>query len=159
MRESNRSGQRWLGAAAIGSFVVAVLHLVVIFIGAPGYAYLGAGDLAPLAARGSPVPALLTLALAGMFALFGAYALSGAGRIRRLPVLRVALLAIGAVYTLRGMPLPLEAYALARGVAPFPARYAVFSAASLAIGLLYLVGTTRLWSNLRPATALPRAPA
>ncbi|HYW08227.1 MAG TPA: hypothetical protein VE913_14790 [Longimicrobium sp.] len=159
MPESDPSGQRWLGAAAIGSFAVAVLHLAVIFIGAPGYAYLGAGDLAPLATRGSPIPALLTSVLTALFALFGIYALSGAGRFRRLPVLRLALLAIGAVYTLRGLLLPLELYALARGAASFPPRYAVFSAMSLAIGLLYLVGTTRLWSNLRPTPASLRAPA
>jgi hypothetical protein len=41
--------------------------------------YFGAGALAPLAAAGSPKPALLTAALALLFGAWSWYAFAGAG--------------------------------------------------------------------------------
>lgn len=143
------AGRSWLTLAAAMSFGVAALHAAIVVAGPPAYTYFGAGDLAPLAARGSPVPALLTLVLVVVFAAFGLYALSGAARVRRLPLLTAALVAIGCVYTLRGLAFFVEVFQLAGGTAAFPPRFAVFSAVSLAIGLTYLVGTARRWRWLR----------
>lgn len=58
-----------------------------------------------MAERGSPRPALITLAIVALLAASSAYALSGAGRIRRLPLLRTGLVVITAVYLLRGLVL------------------------------------------------------
>lgn len=149
MIETQPRGARLLKAAALSSFGLAALHLAVVFVGAPGYAYFGAPELGEQAARGSLVPALVTLGLAFVFGLFGVYALSGARRFRPLPFLAVVLVAIGVLFTLRGLLLPLEVNVLLRGAAPFPPRYALFSAVSLAIGLLYLSGTRRAWRDLR----------
>jgi hypothetical protein len=56
-----------------------------------------------MAERGSPVPTVMTLGIAAALAVWMLYALSGAGVIRRLPLLRVALVLIAAVYLGRGI--------------------------------------------------------
>src|SRR5712692_7256575 len=99
----NATGRALLIFAAVLSFLIAAVHLVVIFVGAPAYLYFGAADLARMAEVGSPVAALLTLALAAAFIVFALYALSGAGVVRRLPLLTLGLALIGVVYTLRGL--------------------------------------------------------
>lgn len=77
---------------------------MIIFVGAPGYRYFGAGEvIARLAEQGSPVPALVTLGVGAVFAVFAVRAFSGAGLVGRLPLLRSGLLVIGAIYTLRGL--------------------------------------------------------
>ena len=149
MANTDSFGERLLMAAAALSFALAALHLVVIFVGAPGYTYFGAPGLGELARQGSAAPALMTLVMVGAFGVFGLYALSGAHRVRRLPLLPAALVAIGCIFTLRGAALCLELPALVRGSASFPPRYAVFSAASLVVGLVYLAGTARTWRGLR----------
>lgn len=133
------SSRRWLLLAAAGSFAVALLHAVIIFVGPSAYRYFGAGDLAPLAEQGSAMPALITFCLVILFAVWGVYALSGAGVVRRLPLLRVALILIAAIYTLRGLLLIPELVQLGRGGLAEP-RMAVFSAVSLAIGILHIAG-------------------
>lgn len=151
-----RSGTSISDTIVALSFGVALLHLGIVAGGPPAYRYFGAGDLAPLAERGSPVPALLTLGLAGVFGAWGLYALAGAGVVRRPPLLAPGLLAIGGIYTARGLAVVPELADLARGASAVPARYAGFSAVALAIGLVYLVGTARAWRALRARR--PRAP-
>lgn len=143
-----RIGRESLILAAIGSFAVALLHLVIIPIGAPAYRYFGAPDLAVLEERGSWTPALLTLVLVVIFSVFGLYALSGARKIRRLPLLLTGLIAIGSLYALRGLAVFPELVYLARG-AELPSRYAVFSLVALVIGIAYLIGTAGEWRLLR----------
>lgn len=140
---------RWLVLGAGLSFAVALLHLGIIFAGPDAYTYFGAGELGPLEAAGSRVPDAITAGLVAVFAVFGCYALAGAGLVRRLPLLAFALRAIGAVYSLRGLVLFPELVALARGTAAFPPRYAVFSLVSLLTGAAYLAGTRRAWKELR----------
>ncbi len=144
-----RIRSRWLVLGACLSFGVALLHLGIIFAGPDAYTYFGAPDLAPREAAGSPVPDAITAGLVAVFAVFGCYALAGAGHVRRLPLLGLALLAIGAVYTVRGLALFPELVRLARGTATFPARYAVFSAVSLLAGAAYLAGAGRVRKQLR----------
>ena len=130
------------------NFAVAILHLVIIAIGAPGYLYFGAADLARLAYVGSPLPALITFVLTILFVGFAVYALSGAGFIRRLPGLKLGLIFISGIYTLRGLIVVLDLIRLARGP-DYPLRQTVFSAVALAIGLVCLVGTIRQWGYLK----------
>ncbi|HEY3052961.1 MAG TPA: hypothetical protein VGK04_06170, partial [Thermoanaerobaculia bacterium] len=68
-------GRRFLLLAALLTSTITVLHIVIVFVGAPGYRYFGAGEqIARLAEQGSPVPALLTLCIAAIFAVFSLYA-------------------------------------------------------------------------------------
>lgn len=139
---------RWLTAAAALCFGIALLHVAIIFMGPDAYAYFGAPTLAVAESRGSVIPDLETAVLVLVFASFGAYALSGAGRMRRLPLLRVALVVIGAVFTVRGLALFVQVAQLASG-AGAPPRHAVFSLVSLITGVAFLAGTRTRWSSLR----------
>jgi len=125
--------------AALANFAIALLHVAIPFIGMRGYIYFGTAELAMLAARGSPIPAIATWFLASIFTIFGSYCLSGAGIIRRLPLLTPVLLFVGGIYTLRGLILILDILRYLHGET-FPLRQTVFSAVALSIGVMILVG-------------------
>jgi hypothetical protein len=136
------ASSRWLTAAAVLCFGIALLHAAIIFMGPEAYTYFGAPpELARFDARGSMIPDLQAAGLALIFAAFGAYALSGAGRIRRLPLLRLGLVVIGAVFTLRGLALFVQLAQMVSGTATAPPRMAVFSLVSLITGVAFLAGT------------------
>jgi len=144
-----RVGNQWLKLGGILSFAVALLHVIIIFVGASAYRYFGAGeDMATAAESGSAFPALLTFVLVAVFAIWGFYGLSGAGVIRRLPLLKIALLLIGAVYTLRGVAVFQQLFQIAASSAEVAPREIVFSLVSLIIGLAYLIGTVKSWRSL-----------
>ncbi len=146
------SGKTLLTLVAVLNFGIALLHLAIIFVGASGYLYFGAADLAIMASQGSLVPAVATLILTLIFAGFGLYALSGASVIRRLPLLTVGLIFIGSIYTLRGLIVVLDLIGLALGEG-YPLRQTVFSAVALTIGLMCLVGTIQQWNYLKTKAA------
>ncbi len=125
-----------LGAAA--SFFNTLLH-VALAIRPQLYRYCGADELAQMHQQGSPFTVLVTVGLALMFAAWGVYALSGAGVIGQLPLLRAALITIGVIYVLRSLMLPSELVKVLTSGYPF--RFIVFSTGSLAMGALHLVGT------------------
>jgi hypothetical protein len=146
-----RRGAGWLTAAAALSAAAALLHLAVIAGGPDWYRFFGAGEeMARMAARGSPRPALITFGIAALLAIWSAYALAGAGRIRRLPLMRTALLAITAIYLVRGLVL-LPALAMNGG------RVDAFllwsSLIVLVYGLTYAVGTFLAWPALAAEAA------
>ena len=91
-----------LGGALTG--VAALLHVAIIIGGPSWYRFFGAGErMARLAAGGSVYPAVVTIMLALMLGVWALYALSGAGFIRPLPLLRLALGVIAAIYLIRGV--------------------------------------------------------
>jgi hypothetical protein len=145
------AGRGALLAGGVLCLGVAALHVGIVVAGPAAYRYFGAGErLAAPAAAGSPVPALITLGMTAVFAIMGLYALAGAGFLPRLPLLRAGLVLIGAVYTLRGLFLPLEIRRMLLAPGALPVRMLVFSAVSLTIGLLVLAGTMAQWRALGP---------
>ena len=134
-----------LVVAAALSFAAALVHLGCILFGAPWYRALGAGErMTQLADADHWYPSAITLLIAAVLASWGLYALSGAGVIRRLPLLRTALTAITGVYLLRGIAfVPLQAY--------FPGNSVAFwywsSGICLCIGLIHLVGLRKAWAQ------------
>ena len=136
-------------AGAASSAIAALLHLGCIVFGAPWYRFFGAGErMARLSAAGHIGPALVTIAIAAVLMMWALYALSGAGVIARLPLLRVGLCLITGIYLLRafaGFVLALVAPG-AHGVA----FWCWSSAICLAIGMLYLAGTWQAWPRLSP---------
>jgi len=93
----------WLLAAAGANALAALLHLACIAFGAQWYRAMGAGEaMAQMAERGDWTPAVAAAGIACVLSTWSLYALSGAGAIRRLPLLRPALWAITGVYLLRG---------------------------------------------------------
>ena len=128
----------WLSLAA------SALHIACIFGGPDWYRFFGAGEeLATMAEQGSLAPAAITFVIAVVLAIWGAYAFAGAGLIRRLPLMRTALVAITGIYLVRGlMIVPLQ----------FQPRATAFdhwsSLIVLGYGLVYLIGTRRAWPAL-----------
>ena len=85
------------------SAVAAILHLAIIVGGAAWYRFFGAGEvMARAAEQGRRYPAVVTAAIAALLGTWSAYALSGGRFIPALPLVRPVLLAITAIYLLRG---------------------------------------------------------
>ena len=85
------------------------------------------------------------------FMVFGLYGLSGAGVIRRLPLLRLGLLGIGSGYFLMGSSFIPQALVLAHvlpATQPIMLHLVAFTFIALVTGLLYLVGLAIGWKSL-----------
>lgn len=133
-----------VGAALSGA--AAIAHLACIVIGAPAYRVMGAGErMARAAEAGKRQPTLVTLAIAGLLFLWAAYALAGAGVIGGLPLTRLALVLISAIYLTRALAFPLIKPA-------FPGNSETFWWVSSSIcgvmGLLHAYGTWLRWALL-----------
>jgi hypothetical protein len=138
-------GQTLVVAGAL-SAVAAMLHLAVIAGGASWYRFFGAGEgMARLAERGALRPTLITLAIAGVLAIWAAYAFSGAGLIPRLPLLRLGLVTIAAIYLLRGSVIIWMLIARPRAVTRF---WIWSSAIVLVYGAAYAIGAWLVWPVL-----------
>lgn len=136
----------WLIAGGVLSLVASALHIGCIVGGADWYRFFGAGeDMARLAEQGSIGPAIITLAISIILAIWAAYAFAGAGMLRRLPLMRAALVAISLVYLGRGLILfPLLLFA-PREVDAFVVWSSLIV---LAYGVTYALGTWRAWPVL-----------
>ena len=142
-------GRVLLLVAAGCSAAVALLHVAILLVGPPWYRWFGAPSLARQIESGSTVgPTLLTLGVAAVFVVWAGYGLSGAGVLRRFPLLRVGLYTIAGIYLLRGLQVVLEVPAAAHG--KIPARFAVFSAFSALAGVMYLLGAIRRGRSGQP---------
>ena len=136
----------WLALAAALSAIAGLLHLGCIVFGAPWYRFLGAGEgMARLADAGHWYPTAMAAAIAAMLFAWSLYALSGAGVIRRLPLLKPALCLITAVYIGRGIGFVLIMPAFPGNSLAF---WLVSSGVCLAIGLVHLAGLRQVWSRL-----------
>lgn len=142
----------YLVVGAALSAIAAALHLGCIYFGPSWYRFFGAGErMAQLAAAGNSAPTLITAGIAAVLGTWSLYALSGAGVIPRLPLLRTGLCVITGIYLLRG----LAGFALA-ATAPGERSVAFWcwsSVICLAIGTLYLIGTRRVWAELSRSAA------
>jgi hypothetical protein len=143
MRNSRNT---FLITGAALSALAALLHVGCILFGAPWYRFFGAGEkVARMAAAGHWYPTVLTSGIVAVLSCWSLYALSGAGVIRRLPLVRPALCLITSIYLLRAVAFaPLHRY--------FPGNSTTFwlwsSAACFVIGLVHLVGLWRAWPAL-----------
>lgn len=139
-------GRRWLIAGGVLSALASALHLAVIAGGPDWYRFFGAGEaMAKAAERGSMMPVVVTLGIATLLAVWAAYAWSGAGLMRRLPLLRTALVVISAIYLARGLlilPIALTV-PYAGGEFDYWSSLVV-----LAYGLVHAIGTWRAWPAL-----------
>jgi hypothetical protein len=142
----------WLLVAGSLSLLAALLHLAVI-VGGPGwYRFFGAGEaLAQAAERGSWIPAVVTLGIAALLAIWSAYAFAAAGAIRQLPLMRTALVAISAIYLARGL-FVLDPDAFARpDLSP---EFMLWSSLIVLVyGVTYAVGTWQAWPHLSKRNA------
>lgn len=129
------------------SFIASFLHLACIVGGGDWYRFFGAGErMARLDEAGAWTPAIITAVIAIILARWGLYALSGAGIVRKLPLLRTGLVAIAMVLLARA------------GMVAFPATWgpelglafmAITSAIVGVMGLTFAVGTAKSWAYMR----------
>lgn len=136
----------WLIVAAVLSAVAALLHIAIVFGGAPWYRFFGAGErMASAAEVGRAYPAIVTLGIAVVLALWAAYALSGAGVLSTLPFLKWCLAAITGIYLLRGLAIfPLFLF-VREQTTPFLVWSSVIC---MGYGVVHLVGIISVWNQL-----------
>jgi len=91
-------------------------------------------------------PALFAIGIAALLTLAAAYAFSGAGLIARLPLLRIGLVVISAVYLLRGLVVLMPS---ALGRPDLTTTFLIWSSLIvLFYGLVHAIGTWRAWNTL-----------
>jgi hypothetical protein len=141
------NANKWLIAGGTLSAVAALLHVAIVFGGPDWYRFFGAGEgMARAAERGSWRPALIASGIAAILLIWSAYAFSGAGLIRRLPLLRTALVLIASIYLARALA-PIVALVVApRAIDSFMIWS---SLVVLVYGVAYAVGTWTAWPSLR----------
>lgn len=139
-------GQKLLFIGGILSLLASLLHIGVIIGGPDWYRFFGAGEeLAKMAEKGSLYPAVITFGIALVLAAWAWFAFAGAGFVWKPPLLRTGLIAISAVYLLRGLvllPMLLLTPEKVNG-------FAVWSSIIVLVyGLFYAIGTWKAWPQL-----------
>jgi len=142
--QSDRNTFLIIGASC--SALAALAHLACIVIGGDAYRFLGAGEqMAQMAEQGHWYPSVSTLFISTLLIFWSLYALAGAGVIRRLPLLRIGLVVISAIYLVRGV-----AFVVIMPL--FPGNSLTFwlvsSGICFSIGVLYAIGTVQVWPRL-----------
>ncbi|MBL8298200.1 MAG: hypothetical protein JNN30_07635 [Rhodanobacteraceae bacterium] len=134
------------------SAAAALIHVGCIVFGPSWYRFLGAGEqMAQLAAAGHRAPTLITSGIAAVLAIWATYALSAAGVIARLPLLRTGLCVITGIYLLRGLGgLVLAAAAPGENGVAF---WCWSSLICIGIAAPHLVGTRQVWPVLSRSPA------
>ncbi len=133
------------------SLAAGLSHLACVAGGPKWYRFFGAGEqIARAAERGSWMPVLVTSAIAGVLLLWAAYGFAAAGILPRLPLMRLALVAITAVYLARGLVLFFPSALRRPDLSP---RFLMWSSLIvLVIGIVHVIGTWRAWPNLSEGT-------
>jgi len=145
------NGSTQLKIAAFLSFIAALLHVAIIFGGPEWYRFFGAGEgMAKLAESGSTEPTVITFSISVVLTVWGLYALSGAGVVLKLPLLKLALCLISAVFLLRGvagfiLPIFTNHPVIAQNSVTF---WVVSSAICCVIGVFYVLGTKNNWERM-----------
>jgi hypothetical protein len=140
------SANLYLCIGAALSAIVAVLHIGCIYFGATWYRFMGAGEkMATLAERGSVQPTIITSFIVLVFAIWSIYALSGAGVINQLPLLRWVLSAVTAIYLLRGVA---GFFLYINPLGRTPEFWLWSSGICLALGLIHMMGLKQVWAQI-----------
>ncbi|MBQ0784040.1 MAG: hypothetical protein KBT66_07405 [Amphritea sp.] len=140
------SANIYLSIGAALSAIVAVLHIGCIYFGATWYRFMGAGEkMATLAERGSVKPTIITSFIVLVFAIWSLYALSGAGVISQLPLLRWMLSAVTAIYLLRGVA---GFFLYTNPLGRTPGFWLWSSGICLALGLIHMIGLKQVWAQI-----------
>jgi putative oxidoreductase len=94
----------WLLASGVLLLSGALLHLAIPLGGSDWYEYFGApAGLVAMVEAGSLRPAITCVVIAALLGGLAAYAFSGAGIVRRLPLLRPVLGLVGIALLVRGL--------------------------------------------------------
>lgn len=147
-----RPREKYLKTAGLISFALAFFQAVIGFF--PGVSlYFGAPEILT---KNYPLLVGTSLLVSALLVLFGLYALSGAGRIRPLPLLKPVLVGVTLIYILRGLiliPEILVVWGILDTSIPVAQRFIWFSCGALALGLLHLAGIIRGWTEFSSRTS------
>ncbi len=132
--------------AGILTIFVGVLFLAVIIGGPDWYRFFGLGEqAASQVEQGLLEPHALTFVLAITLITWGCYAFSGAGLLKRLPLLKPSLVWITIIFLLRGVAF-IPAYLFEpSGVDNV---IIVSSILCLTFGITYAIGLKEVWARL-----------
>ncbi len=146
MKIFSKKTEPFLFFAGALSAVAALLHILIIIGGPAWYRFFGAGEaMAVMAESGSPVPAIVTFVIALILTAWALYAFSGAGLMRRLPLLRPVLIAVTGIYLVRGLG-AIPVYYLMPEMAD---SFLLWSSMIVSlIGFSYAFGLWRCWGEL-----------
>ncbi len=140
------AGRFWLIAAAWMSIAASLLHIACIIGGPDWYRFFGAGEiLAQAAERGSLVPAIMTLIIAAILAVWALYAFGAVGIGWRPPLARTALCAIAAVLLARAALVFVPSLWASE---QWPAFAISTSAICGIMGGCFAIGLRQAWPNL-----------
>jgi hypothetical protein len=143
---SGISRNPWLVLGGCLSLAAALLHVGVIAGGPDWYRFFGAGEgMARAAEQGRWMPHLVTAGIAIGLVIWALYAFAGAGLIRRLPLMRTALVVISLIYLARGLLIIPIMMNVSLADAPFDYWSSLIV---LVYGITYAVGTWRAWPHL-----------
>ena len=136
------NSKRFLKLSGYFSLFFGLFHVPFLFLGEEAARFFSAPPYVRAMIREhSPWLWLVVVVILGVFGLFGAYALSAAGVIRRrLPALRGVLRVIACIYTLRGLVIIPQLVSLARYPAAVPLQTLVFSGVALMVGVFFWLG-------------------
>lgn len=136
----------------IGGYInilIAIAHILCLYDAQYFFEITGVGGNMSRNAEIHPfLPYAMTILVAIIFFIFGLYGLSGAGKIRQLPLLKIGITIIAGIYLLRG----LVGSVINIGFeSSFQWHHLLFSICASGIGLLYLLGGIQLSSSKRKA--------
>lgn len=121
-------------------------HVAIVFGGAPWHRFFGAGEhMASAAAAGRLYPAVVTFGIALVPGIWAIYALSGAGILPALPLLKWGPAAIIGIYLLRGLAIIPLLIAAREKATPFLIWSSVIC---VGCGVVHLVGVAQVWGQL-----------
>jgi len=128
------SAQHALRIGGWANLAIAAAHLIGLIWAWSMFRAVGIEeDMREFANQGAALPYILTLITAAGFAVFGLYALAGAGDLRRPPLLRAGLACIAAIYIYR-------ATWGTGAVADRDGAQIAFAVIALGVGLCYAYG-------------------
>jgi hypothetical protein len=145
-----RLHQGCLLAGGVLSFCAAALHLAIVFV--PEWSSIFGERQEP----NRLVFQTATSAVTALLTLWGLYGLSGAGMIRRLPLLRLGIFLVGAVYIPYGLLAGSRLLGLVDFLPPSSAIHlqdAVIVLGALIAGIFYWTGLAIGWRRLERTSA------
>ncbi|MFZ6874324.1 hypothetical protein ACO0LF_19880 [Undibacterium sp. Di27W] len=148
MKRNNNPYLFWSGMVLV---LGALIHLATLWGGPDWYAYIGAPDgIVAMAKAGKRYPVVVCLIIAGFLFVCAAFAFSGAGLIRRLPLLRTVLALMAGGLIVRGISfIPLviwwpEALAFVTSIHSVNTLLLITSAICLGTGLGLAIGLRKM---------------
>lgn len=127
------------------NILIAITHIIGLLWAQEMYDYTGVGENMRRNAELHPLlPAAMTIFVAIFFFIFGLYGLSASGAIKKLPLLKLGVFTVAAIYLFRGVVGSVVNICVESS---FQWHHLSFSFCAIGIGLLYLLGGLQIWKK------------